>query len=155
MARRRIDPDAKVKIVESAGTMLAVGADWSTIMTELYRFTWSKGFSHWKREDLPSLSTLERWLMREADTENIRELKEKRIKSIKTRLQSKALTMALNGDRTMLIFCLKNICGWSDTPDVKNEGGEDDKTPEQRRAEIKNIKAILDDEDKYTPSKKK
>jgi hypothetical protein len=32
-------------------------------------------------------------------------------------LVRKAIDMGLKGDRTMLIFCLKNLCGWGD----KNE----------------------------------
>ena len=30
--------------------------------------------------------------------------------------------MALSGDRIMLIFCLKNICGWTDKAEIKHEG---------------------------------
>ena len=34
--------------------------------------------------------------------------------TIRTRLQSKAITMALAGDKALLIFSLKNLCNWSD-----------------------------------------
>jgi hypothetical protein len=40
--------------------------------------------------------------------------REKRKDSLKIQLKNKAVTMALNGNVSMLIFCLKNLCGWSD-----------------------------------------
>ena len=36
-------------------------------------------------------------------------------------LTSKAVEMGLGGDRVMLIFALKNLCGWRDVWDIKQE----------------------------------
>lgn len=33
----------------------------------------------------------------------------------------KAISKAENGDNIMLIFCLKNLCDWSDRQEIKNE----------------------------------
>lgn len=43
--------------------------------------------------------------------------KETKLGITKIKLQQKAIKMGLDGNPAMLIFCLKNLCGWSD----KNE----------------------------------
>lgn len=42
------------------------------------------------------------------------EYKDKKMGKVKIKLQQKALDMALKGHATMMIFCLKNLCGWAD-----------------------------------------
>jgi len=45
------------------------------------------------------------------------ELREKKMAGVRRALVQKALDMALNGgNATMLIFSLKNLCGWRDIP---------------------------------------
>jgi len=115
MAKKTLVPsEIKAEIVDAAGLMLSIGADWPTIRTELFRQTTGQDFKKWRAEHLPSQSTLERWLKSDAGVTSLVELKEKRLMTIRTRLQSKAITMALAGDKALLIFSLKNLCNWSD-----------------------------------------
>ena len=53
---------------------------------------------------------------------SITEFRDEKLSTTKVKLQSKAIMMALSGDRIMLIFCLKNICGWTDKAEIKHEG---------------------------------
>ena len=50
------------------------------------------------------------------------EYRDKKMAHTRLSLTQKALTMALNGHPTMMIFCLKNICGWENeaTQEQKN-----------------------------------
>lgn len=43
-----------------------------------------------------------------------RELRDRKMSSTRLKLIQKALSKAFDGDNTMLIFCLKNLCGWAD-----------------------------------------
>ncbi|MCB0419924.1 MAG: hypothetical protein KDD61_02960 [Bdellovibrionales bacterium] len=46
------------------------------------------------------------------------EYAEKMIAPVKLKLVQKAISKAMNGDNVLLIFCLKNLCGWSDKNEV-------------------------------------
>lgn len=50
------------------------------------------------------------------------EYRDEKLSTTKVKLQQKAIIMALGGDRVMLIFCLKNICGWTDKAEIRHEG---------------------------------
>ena len=42
------------------------------------------------------------------------EYKDSKMDRTRLKLQQKAIIMANNGNATMMIFCLKNLCKWSD-----------------------------------------
>jgi len=49
------------------------------------------------------------------------EYRNKKMAKTRMTLTQKALEMALNGNATMMIFSLKNLCGWADMPDAAPE----------------------------------
>jgi hypothetical protein len=60
-------------------------------------------------------TTLKSYIRRKFD-ESYSEFQDRKMSPVKIKLVQKALQMALGGDRVMLIFCLKNLCKWSDNP---------------------------------------
>ena len=52
------------------------------------------------------------------------EYAERKLSPTKVRLVQKAIQMAMAGDRTMLIFSLKNLCKWSDNNDQQVDIGK-------------------------------
>ena len=77
----------------------------------------------------PTLKETARWFSTSQDTVERRikkwtrltftEFKEKHSMNIKYKLIDRAIDMAMSGNATMMIFCLKNYCGWSDKSEEK------------------------------------
>ena len=67
-----------------------------------------------------SHDTLERRIKEKYDM-TFTEYRDLKMGRVVLKLQQKAITDALAGNNTMLIFCLKNICGWSDNPNKEEE----------------------------------
>lgn len=105
------DADGRQQIAMVTDILLNLGASWPDIRNELFRFSQTQ-FAKFK--DVPSESTLERLLLEHFECDNMTMYREKRKDSLKIQLKNKAVTMALAGNVSMLIFCLKNLCGWSD-----------------------------------------
>lgn len=71
-----------------------------------------------------SEDTIERRIRKEHDL-TFAEYRDKKLADIRKQLVSTALEMALyDKNKTMLIFCLKNLCGWSDNVQL-NEDNKD------------------------------
>lgn len=64
--------------------------------------------------------TIERYIKAHYDLTFV-EFRLQRMVHTRHSLIRKALEKALGGDNTMLIFCLKNLCGWSDKHEVTGD----------------------------------
>ncbi len=60
-------------------------------------------------------TTIKTWLKDNYDL-SYTEFREQQLVHTKLGLTQKAIELAMGGDKTMMIFCLKNLCGWTDTP---------------------------------------
>lgn len=61
--------------------------------------------------------TLQRHIKREHNM-TFEDYKDSKMDKTRLRLQEKAIMMASNGNATMMIFCLKNLCKWSDNQQI-------------------------------------
>lgn len=61
-----------------------------------------------------SPNTIQRHIKEQKNGMTFEEYHDIKLKRTGVKLQQKAIEMAIKGDRTMLIFCLKNISGWAD-----------------------------------------
>lgn len=104
-------PEARAQICMLADLLLQIGASWPDVRVELFRLMQGKDAEY---TEVPSEATLERMVLAHFECSNMTEYREKRRDSLKIQLKRKAVTMALGGNVSMLIFCLKNLCGWSD-----------------------------------------
>jgi hypothetical protein len=107
--------EATAQIAMLCDLLLQLGSSWPDVRTELFRLMQGKDAVY---TEVPSEATLERMLLKHFECSNMTEYREKRKDSLKIQLKRKAVTMALGGNVSMLIFCLKNLCGWSDNVQV-------------------------------------
>lgn len=104
--------DEKAAMIPLMDVLLHIGASWPQVRSELFRVSCMQD-ALFRR--VPSESALERMLLDHFGYANMTEYREKQRDTLKVSLKGKAVTMALAGNVPMLIFCLKNLCGWADT----------------------------------------
>jgi hypothetical protein len=107
--------EAAAQLCMITDLLLQLGASWPDIRVELFRLSQGKDALY---TEVPAEATLERMVLKHFECSNMTEYREKRRDSLKIQLKRKAVTMALGGNVSMLIFCLKNLCGWSDNVQV-------------------------------------
>ena len=67
-----------------------------------------------------SPDTIERRIREHYDC-TFAEYRNKKLGKVRIKLAQKAIAMAMNGNTTMMIFCLKNLCKWKDRHDVSHD----------------------------------
>lgn len=72
-----------------------------------------------------SEDTIERRI-KEATGKTFAEFREQNMVFTRYDLVRRAIQKASSGDNTMLIFCLKNLCGWADKPAIEEIRNEDE-----------------------------
>lgn len=70
-----------------------------------------------------SQRTIERYIKDNFDLTFV-EFREQKMVHTRHGLIRKALEMAMSGDRTMLIFSLKNLCGWTDKQEISGSSND-------------------------------
>lgn len=113
--KKMLSPEGRAQIAMLCDLLLCLGASWPDIRVELFRLMQGKDA---KFDEVPSQSTLEKIVCEHFEAANLTELREKRKDALKIQLKRKAVSMALGGNVSMLIFCLKNLAGWSDNVQV-------------------------------------
>lgn len=89
-----------------------------------------------------SESTISRYI-RETFDLTFEAFREQRMAFTRQRLVKKALEMAEKGDRTMLIFCLKNLCGWADKSESEIKASQQVHVTQEQVTEVMNQIKLL------------
>lgn len=113
MAGRKnmLSDEARAQVAQYCDLLLSLGASWPDVRVELFRLSQGKDS---KFDEIPSEASLERLVLDYFECSNMTDYRQKRRDSLKIQLKGKAVRMALGGNVSMMIFCLKNLCGWSD-----------------------------------------
>lgn len=98
-----------------------------------------------------STTTVEDTIRKEYDR-TFREFRDERMVHTRHALVRKAIEMALSGNTTMMIFCLKNVCGWNDKKEVSVEDSSDKKLIITMEAENDSEQEHPEEEDETSPS---
>jgi hypothetical protein len=85
-----------------------------------------------------SHDTIER-RVKELGAESFASFRDQNMVHTRFDLIRKAISKAMSGDNTMLIFCLKNLCGWADKVETTDTTPVEKKSKDQLIAEAKKL----------------
>jgi len=86
-----------------------------------------------------SEDTIERRIQQEHSV-GFKEYRDRKMVLTKIKLKQKAIKLALESNVTMLIFCLKNLCGWSDKTENVNQEVQSFKFSYEDREKLREAK---------------